>query len=133
MPAADPVKRARGAALRRARASLEKLVPDDAERELFTEAVDRYVCAVELGAKLRQEWQRVGEPLLAEGSMRQDIPHPLVKMIADADREAARYSSAIGLDPAVKVPGRKPGRPAGSSSAPDRAAAPPKLRAVKAS
>lgn len=127
----DPVRTARNAAQRRARASLERLVPDQTERELYAEAVERYVAAVALGAKIRQEWESLGEPMLEEGSMRQPIPHPLVKMIADADREASRYSANVGLDPGVKVPGRKVGRPAGAASAPDRAAAPPKLRSVK--
>lgn len=127
----DPVTRARNAALRRARASLGRLVPDDVERESFTEAVDRYVSSVELGAMLRKEWAALGQPLITEGSMRQPIPHPLIKMIADTDRDAARYSSAIGLDPGAKVPKGHAGRPAGSASAPDRTAAPAKLRSVK--
>lgn len=133
MPPSSPEAKARNAALRRARASLARLVPDDAERENYAEAVDRYVSAVALGAKLRAEWAELGEPLLEMGSMRQPIPHPLVKMIADADREAARYSTAIGLDPTAKVPKNPVGRPAGAASAPDRASAPPKLRSVKAS
>ena len=67
--------------------------------------------------------------------MRQPIPHPLVKMIADADAAAARYSKSIGLDPAAKKRPAAPGRPIGAVSAPDRRSNEPprvtRLQAVK--
>jgi len=127
----DAAKRARNAAARRAKASLLRLVPDDAERETYSEAVDRYADAVGLAAKFRAEWSDLGEPSMEMGSMRQPIPHPLVKMIADADAAAAKYAVYVGLDPSVKT--RRPvGRPAGAASSPDRVAAPPKLRMVGA-
>jgi hypothetical protein len=122
--------KARAAAVRRARAALERLVPDELEREAYAEAVDRYADAVALAAKLREEWDGMGRPSLAEGSMRQPIPHPLVKMIADADAAAAKYAAAVGLDVSARTK-RAPGRPVASVSAPDRAASPPRMRRVK--
>jgi hypothetical protein len=64
--------------------------------------------------------------------MRQPIPHPLIKMIADQDAAAAKYAPAVGLDASARAK-RAPGRPVGSASAPDRrhADGPPRLKAVK--
>jgi phage terminase small subunit len=121
---------ARRAALRRAWASLERTVPDEAERELYREAVERYAEAVALAARLRAKWTALGCPTIAEGSMRQQIPHPLVKMLAEAERDAARFAGAVGLDPSVRTK-RREGRPIGASSAPDRAGRlPRRLKAV---
>lgn len=122
------VRSARKAALRRATASLERLLPDELEREAHADAVDRYANAVALVARLREEWERLGAPLLGEGSMRQPVKHQVLKMIEEAERDAARYGEAVGIA-APKV-ARKQGRPTGQVSAPDRAA-PQRIRRVK--
>ncbi len=111
-------------------ASLERLIPDASEREAFTESAERYADAVGLAAQLRAEWEKDGRPLTAEGSMRQPIPHPLVKMIADADRDAAKYAAAVGLDAGALQKKGRSGRPVGATSAPDRRE-PPRIRRVK--
>lgn len=117
---------ARAGAVRRAEAALARLVPDELERELFTEAVERYAGAVEAAALFRAEWEELGQPATAEGSMRQSIPHPLVKMVADQEAAAARFAAAVGLDAGARGK-RAPGRPVGSVSAPDRQAGRPRL------
>lgn len=132
----NPVEAARADAERRAWASLERAVPDDDQRALLTDAVQRYADAIALGVELRAEWEAHGRPLTELGSMRQPIPHPLVKMIGDADLLADRFGAKVGL--AAPPPAKRVGRPRGATSAPDRVAPPrltqagggPSLRAV---
>lgn len=123
-------RKARTAAVRRARAALARIVPDELEQKNFAEAVDRYADAVAMGATLRAQWAELGSPTMAEGSMRQPIPHPMVKMIAEADAAAAKYAGAVGLDASARVKKNVGGRPVGSTSAPDRAA-PARIRRIK--
>lgn len=135
-PPVNPVEAARADAERRAWASLERAVPDDDQRALLTDAVQRYADAIALGVELRAEWEAHGRPLTELGSMRQPIPHPLVKMIGDADLLADRFGAKVGL--AAPPPAKRVGRPRGATSAPDRVAPPrltqagggPSLRAV---
>ena len=91
----------------------------------FSDAADRYSRAVDLEQAIRSEWKSVGSPLLAEGSMGQLVEHPLVKMLKEAERDSARFLELVGK--------RRPGRPVGATSAPDRpvSAEPPKLRLAK--
>jgi len=70
------------------------------------------------------EWAGLDAPFLARGSMGQDVPHPLWRMLNEADKLVD--SLARSLRPA----GRS-GRPTGAVSAPDRVAPPRvKLKAV---
>jgi hypothetical protein len=115
-------RKARTAAVRRARNAIARLIADELERKNFEESVARYADAVAMGAALRVQWAELGSPTMAEGSMRQPIPHPMVKMIADADAAAAKYAAAVGLDASVRGKAGVRGRPVGSVSAPDRSA-----------
>lgn len=123
---------ARAEAVRRAGEALARLVPDEGERELFEEAVHRYAGAVEAAALFRAEWEELGQPATADGSMRQQVPHPLVKMVADQEALAARFAGAVGLDASVRGK-RAPGRPQGAASSADRRGptAAPRLTRVK--
>ena len=127
---------ARRSAVTRANARLRSMVPDESERKLYADAVARYADASAMSARVRAEWEAAGCPVEAEGSMRQPIPHPLVKMMADADQLAAKFAVSVGLDPGVRVKPQRQGvggRPKGATSAPDRPATsePPRLRVAK--
>lgn len=89
------------------------------------EALIRYEAAVARREAIEAEWIRAGEPLLAD-NRGVPYPHPLVKMLEDADKLCDRLLKTVR-------PARPVGRPAGSASAPDRQPkAPPrvKLKAV---
>lgn len=100
-------------------------VADLPNPDRFFDAVLRFARAVQMAEKIRREWIAEGEPLAfmhANGLLGQ---HPLVKMLADAERDAMRAGRALRLDPeTIKGP---PGRPKGASSAQDRKA-PPVIR-----
>ena len=95
------------------------------DSERFFDAVVRFARAVQMAEKIRRSWMSEGEPLTFLHSNGALVPHPLVKMLAEAERDAMRAGKALRLDPdAVKAP---PGRPKGASSASDRKA-PPVIR-----
>lgn len=71
-------------------------------------------------ARFRDAWEAEGSPPLANGSMGQKVPHPLVKMIRDAERAVELLSRPAAA--------KRGGRPAGASSSPDRKK--PRLRVV---
>lgn len=71
--------------------------------------------------RFRAEWVRLGSPWFTEGSQGQPVPHPLVRMI----REAERAVEMLAKPPSAQ----RGGRPVGSSSAPDRKR--PRLVAVR--
>lgn len=119
-------KNALTAMKRIADATLEQLrergdVTPDLER-----AAIRYARAAALAERA---WAEVPtDTLLTTGSTGQLVPHPAIAVAQNADREAAKYAKELGLEGATK---RGPGRPVGAVSAPDRAAAPPKLRMLR--
>jgi len=82
-----------------------------ADVENYFDAVVRFARAVQMVEKVRREWIAAGEPLLFEHSNHSLVPHPLVKLLADSEKEAARAGRALKLEPsAVKTTrGRKPG------------------------
>jgi hypothetical protein len=90
------------------------------------EALERYARLVDMAAHLRDEWTKAGCPVTTTGGSTGQvlIPHPLPKMIRDAERSAATAWTAL------KVP-RPRGRPQGAASAPDRTAGPPRLTRVE--
>lgn len=87
--------------------------------ESFADAIARYARAVDRVARLREEWIADGRPLTTEGGAtgRAIVEHPLLSAIDKAEKTAAQFGKAIGLEPGA---GRSPGRPKGASSAPDR-------------
>jgi hypothetical protein len=118
------------AAVLRARAALERQGQDP---EAFTDAIRLFAQAVDDAAVARRVWVAEGKPLTTPGGStgRVDIPSPILKAVQDADKIVHAYAKPLGLDPTVK---RAPGRPAGSSSAPDRPASgePPRVTRLKA-
>ena len=94
------------------------------------EPLERYVRAADLAGLLRQEWETAGRPATSTGGAtgKALVAHPLVKMIAEAEAEAAKLYEQL-LRPAATPARRGPGRPIGSASAPDRRRSePPMIR-----
>ena len=97
------------------------VITPDVER-----AIARYAKAVDLA---QRAWSEVPkDTLLTTGSTGQLVAHPAIAVAQAADREAAKYAKELGIEGHSK---RGPGRPVGAVSAPDRAAAPPKLRMLR--
>jgi hypothetical protein len=104
---------------------------DAAPEERFRGAWWRYATAVELEARVRDQWLELGEPLTTLGASGSVVAHPLVPELRRSAAHAAALSSALGLDPlgAKKIePGRR-GRPPGED--PLDALGAPALRAVR--
>lgn len=91
-----------GAAGKRALAQANAVIDEQAApAERFTEAAGRYARAVDLADRLNRHWAQEGRPLTTLGGAtgRSAVPHPLIKMIAEAERDAARFGEQLGLDP----------------------------------
>lgn len=112
------------AAARVAYSRAERELGDDAAR--FRSALLSYAHAVDLESRARAEWERDNRPLIqVHGAAR---VHPLMKLMLDTSRAAAWHGAQLGMDPASAkriYPHRRPGRPVGAASAPDRVALPP--------
>jgi len=91
--------------------------------ELYLHAVERYARAVDFAERVRAEWVDYGKPYLYDHVNGAKVIHPLVKLLRDAERDAAVYARDVLLDPSAATK-RKPGRPMGSAHAPDRKAPP---------
>jgi hypothetical protein len=92
------------------------------DAEKYHDAVLRFARAVDLVEEVRREWIDHGRPKLTEYSNGALAPHPLVKLLAEAEKDAARAGRALKLEPeALKRP---PGRPPGAASVSDRKAPP---------
>ena len=63
--------------------------------DFFTEAENRYQEAVERRNGIRDAWEKEGSPLLTSGSTGQIVPHPLVKMLNEADLLCDRLGAVI--------------------------------------
>jgi hypothetical protein len=107
------------AAARAAYRLAEQELGEDATR--FRSALLSYAYAVDLESRARAEWERENRPLVqvhgAAGV------HPLVKIMLETSRAASWHGAQLGMDPASAKrinPHRRPGRPVGSNSAPDR-------------
>jgi hypothetical protein len=88
------------------------------EPERFHDAVLRFARAVDLVDEVRREWIDHGRPKLTEYSNGALAPHPLVKLLAEAEKDAARAGRALKLEPeALKAPR---GGVQGRANAPDR-------------
>ncbi|TXH53221.1 MAG: hypothetical protein E6Q97_13620, partial [Desulfurellales bacterium] len=68
---------------------------DDLDRLL--DAVVRYAENVDLAASAREVWRREGAPMTVEGQRGSPIPHPLLKVMQDADKLAHRFGDALGI------------------------------------
>lgn len=105
--------------------------------EMSAGAVDRYAAAVAAWASLEAQWEHAGRPGVALGGATgtAQVPHPLLAQIALARREAAQLASLLGMDPTGRMKLSRhvgAGRPPGAASAPDRAAAGPPRRRLRA-
>ena len=99
-----------------------------AERDVRVDSLERYGRAVERAEMLICEWVTAGRPLITLGGAtgKAEVPHPLVRMIQDAEALADRFAKSLRATGKV-------GRPAGSGSAADReeSAPPARIRRVK--
>jgi hypothetical protein len=97
--------------------------------DLLWEGVARYAFACDLAHESRQAWLALGQPLVIRYSNGIEAPHPLLRVIREAELDAARFGLAVGIDAKVKGrPGRKPEAVVGSKIGTSPAA---RLRAVK--
>ena len=75
------------------------------DAEKFADAVMRFARAVDMVDEVRREWVAVGKPKLFTHSNGAVVPHPLVKLLAESEKDAARYGRALKLEPdALKNP-----------------------------
>ena len=112
------------AAFARAAARLEELFGDGAAQ--YYAAASRDAHAVDAAVRARTEWDKAGRPFVHEHVNHALGPHPLARAVI----EAARYEAAVLLDP-PSAAARRPGRPQGMASAPDRRPGePPRLTMV---
>jgi hypothetical protein len=87
----------------------------DADPEKLTEQIGRYARAADLAARLQDKWEADGRPITIKGGAtgKADVVNPLIKLIADAEKDAATFWH--DLFPNAKRP---VGRPRGSTIAP---------------
>ena len=83
------------AAFRRAADSVD----NGEDRDRLVDAVCRYAFAVDLADRARREWRSVGAPLTIAHPNGIVAQHPLIAVMRDAERDAARYGEAVGLKP----------------------------------
>jgi hypothetical protein len=103
---------------RRAFALASRHVSSLVEADRFHDAVLRFARAIDLVEEVRAEWISYGRPKLFTHTNGAVVPHPLVKLLAESEKDAARAGRALKLEPeALKRP---PGRPTGSATATDR-------------
>jgi hypothetical protein len=77
--------------------------------DLLFEAASRFAHAADLAYESRQAWYAAEMPLTVQWENGIESAHPLLKVIRDAEADAAKYGVAIGIDAKVKGrPGRKP-------------------------
>lgn len=68
-------------------------------------------------ALAEQRWVKAGRPLTAPGSQGQDVPHALLRVMADLRRQIADHEKALGLDVGARAPS---GWARGHARSPDR-------------
>lgn len=102
---------------------------------MSAEPLGRYARAVDDVARIRAEWRVAGEPATTDGSQGQIVAHPIPAILDRAERRAQELGESLGLDPQSRRRLARhvgAGRPPGAASAPDRAAAAPPRRRLKA-
>lgn len=115
--------------LRRREAAIRKRLRDrGVDVDGKEQAVTRYARALQLAEVAFDE---IGESVTSLGANGQEVVDPAFRAWVAADKAAAEFGAALGLEP-VKAAGQ-PGRPAGAASAADRKGvmAAPKLTRVK--
>ena len=75
------------------------------EPERFADAVLRFARAIDMVEEVRAEWVSYGRPKLFTHTNGAVVPHPLVKLLAESEKDAARAGRALKLEPeALKNP-----------------------------
>jgi phage terminase small subunit len=108
-------------AARAAYTQAEEVLGGDATR--FRTALLSYVHAVDVAARARAAWVKDGRPFVFAQPNRAVGVDPGLRAMMDAARAAVDMRARLGLDPASAKridPQRRPGRPMGAASAPDR-------------
>ena len=94
-----------GAAGRRAFVLACEHVESLPDPEKFADAVLRFARAIDMVEEVRTEWISYGRPKLFTHSNGAVVPHPLVKLLAESEKDAARAGRALKLEPdALKNP-----------------------------
>lgn len=102
-----------------------KAPPRKVESDPVAEGADAYEYAHTRYLEIRREWEANGKPYTTLTHNDIEYPHPLWKMMIEAESQAAKLRERV-------IPKKAPGRPVGKASAPDRVSRPaPLLRAVK--
>ena len=96
---------------------------DDPDR--YADSVLRYARAIDMVEEIRREWNDAGRPKLFTHSNGAVVPHPLVKLLADSETDAARAGRALRLDPEISKNPR--GGVKGRVTSPDKILLPPPL------
>ena len=113
----------------RARESTERHL-DESAADDHIPGILRYGRALDIEIRAREEWDRLGQPVLMTFSNGMTGAHPLLKVMQSSAKLAADMHRAAGLGINAAAYRRRPGRPVGAVSAPDRASAPPRLSSV---
>jgi hypothetical protein len=71
------------------------------DADLLFEAASRYAFACDLAHESRQVWYGLEQPLTVEYPNGIEAPHPLLRIVRDAEADAAKYAIAIGIDAKV--------------------------------
>jgi hypothetical protein len=59
------------------------------------DGIDAYSEADERARLIREQWKSLGSPVMSKGSMGQDVPHPLLKAMHEAEVIADRLRSSV--------------------------------------
>lgn len=95
MKAPDGLSAATRAAHRRA----VRALGDQEDRDRLSDAVGRYAYAVDVADRARREWRKAASPLLITHPNGITSTHPLIGVMRDAEKDAARYGEVLGLKP----------------------------------
>lgn len=104
----------------------ETLEADGRDPFALVEPLCRYARAADVAAKVREEWIADGSPATTLGGVTGKllVVHPMVK----AQQDVAEVANRLWRDLIYPPRRGQIGRPRGATSAPDRGAAPPKLK-----
>jgi phage terminase small subunit len=82
------------------------------DAHLFVDAVARYSRAVDVAARVRDEWADRGYPTMLQHTNGAMYDHPLVKQLRAAERDAATHARQLGITPASEPWERRSARQA---------------------
>jgi len=72
---------------------------DQEDPDRLLDSLARYASAVDLADRARREWRKLGAPLTITHPNGITSTHPLVNVMRDSEKDAARYGEALGLKP----------------------------------